>query len=106
MMFAIVLERRAEIGLFKSLGATNARVASIFLLEAFGVGLAGGVAGYGFGSWMASRLSLAVFGVPTGIHWVILPTVLTLALLVAMAGSAIPLAKGLKVSPAAVLRNE
>jgi putative ABC transport system permease protein len=106
MMFAIVLERRAEIGLFKSLGATNGRVASIFLLEAFGVGLVGGAVGYGVGSWMASRLSLAVFGVPSGIHWVILPTVLTLALLVALAGSAVPLAKGLKVSPAAVLRNE
>ncbi len=106
MMFAIVLERRAEIGLFKSLGATNARVASIFLLEAFGVGLVGGVVGYGLGSWMASWLSLAVFGVPTGIHWVILPIVLTLALLVALAGSVIPLSKGLRVLPAAVLRNE
>jgi len=106
LMFAIVLERRAEIGLFKSLGATNGRVASIFLLEAFGVGLAGGIVGYGLGSWMASRLSMAVFGVSTGIHWVILPTVLALALLVALAGSAVPLARGLKVSPVAVLRND
>jgi putative ABC transport system permease protein len=106
LMFAIVLERRAEIGLFKSLGATNGRVASIFLLEAFGVGLAGGIVGYGLGSWMASRLSLAVFGVSTSIHWVILPSVLALALLVALAGSAVPLARGLKFSPVAVLRNE
>ena len=106
LMFAIILERRAEIGLFKSLGATNGRVASIFLLEAFGVGLVGGIVGYGLGSWMASRLSVAVFGVPTGIHWVILPSVLALALLVALAGSAVPLARGLKVSPVAVLRNE
>lgn len=106
LMFAIILERRAEIGLFKSLGATNGRVASIFLLEAFGVGLAGGLVGYGLGSWMASRLSLAVFGAPTGIEWVILPTVLTLALLVTLAGSAVPLARGLKLSPVAVLRNE
>ncbi len=105
MMFAIVLERRAEIGLFKSLGATNGRVASIFLLEAFGVGLAGGIVGYGLGSWMASRLSLAVFGVATGIHWVILPTALALALLVAVTGSAVPLARELKVSPVTVLRN-
>ncbi|HVB28428.1 MAG TPA: FtsX-like permease family protein [Terriglobia bacterium] len=106
MMFAVVLERRVEIGLFKSLGATNARVASIFLLEAFAVGLIGGVVGYGFGTWLARGLSLAVFGVPTGIHWVILPTVLTLALFVALAGSIIPIGKGLKISPAAVLRNE
>ncbi|HEX5412344.1 MAG TPA: FtsX-like permease family protein [Terriglobia bacterium] len=106
LMFAIILERRAEIGLFKSLGATDGRVASIFLLEAFGVGLAGGVVGYGLGSWMASRLSLAVFGVPTGIEWVILPTVLALALLVTLAGSAVPLARGMKLSPVAVLRND
>lgn len=106
LMFAIILERRAEIGLFKSLGATNGRVASIFLLEAFAVGLVGGLVGYGLGSWMASRLSLAVFGIPTGIQWVILPTVLALALLVALAGSAVPLARGLKVSPVAALRNE
>lgn len=106
LMFAIILERRTEIGLFKSLGATNGRVASIFLLEAFAVGLVGGIVGYGLGSWMASRLSVAVFGVPTGIQWVILPTVLALALMVALAGSAVPLARGLKVSPVAVLRNE
>ena len=106
LMFAIILERRAEIGLFKSLGATNGRVASIFLLEAFGVGLAGGLVGYGLGSWMATRLSLAVFGAPTSIEWVILPPVLTLALLVTLAGSAVPLARGLKLSPVAVLRNE
>jgi hypothetical protein len=55
---------------------------------------------------MASRLSLAVFGAPTGIEWVILPAVLTLALLVTLAGSAVPLARGLKLSPVAVLRNE
>jgi len=106
MMFAVVLERREEIGLYKSLGATNARVASIFLLEAFSVGLLGGAIGYGFGTWLARRLSFAVFGIPTGIHWVILPAVLTLALFVALAGSAIPIGKGLKISPAAVLRNE
>ncbi len=106
MMFAVVLERREEIGLFKSLGATNARVASIFLLEAFSVGLLGGILGYGLGTWLASSLSSAVFGVPTGIHWVILPGVLTLALFVALAGSLIPISKGLKFSPAAVLRNE
>lgn len=64
MMFAVVLERREEIGLYKSLGATNARVASIFLLEAFSVGLLGGVIGYGFGTWLARRLSFAVFGIP------------------------------------------
>ena len=50
MMLATVLERRAEIGLFKALGATDARVAAVFLLEACAIGVLGGVAGYFFGS--------------------------------------------------------
>ena len=66
----------------------------------------GGILGYGCGTLLARGLSSAVFGVPTGIHWVILPGALALALFVALAGGAIPIGKGLKISPAAVLRNE
>jgi putative ABC transport system permease protein len=106
MMMATVLERRAEIGLFKSLGATDARVASIFLLEASGVGLLGGVAGYFAGTLMARQLGEAVFGSPTSVHWVIFPPAMALALIVTLAGSAVPLARGLHVSPVTVLRNE
>jgi putative ABC transport system permease protein len=106
MMLATVLERRAEIGLFKSLGASDARVATIFLLEAFVVGLLGGLAGYFAGSLMAQRLGMVVFGIPAEINWVILPAALALALVVTLAGSALPLARGLRLSPVAVLRNE
>ncbi len=106
MMFASVLERKAEIGLFKSLGATDARVAAIFMLEALAVGLLGGLAGYGLGSLIAWRLSVSVFGVPTAIHWVIMPIVVALALVVSVAGSIVPVVQGLKISPAAVLRND
>ncbi len=106
MMLATVLERRAEIGLFKSLGASDARVATIFLLEALVVGLLGGLAGYFAGSLMAQRLGILVFGIPAEMNWVILPAALALALVVTLAGSALPLARGLRLSPVAVLRNE
>lgn len=106
LMLATVLERRAEIGLFKSLGATNASVASIFLLEALVIGLAGGIAGYFAGSLMARHLAVVVFGIPAAIHWVILPGAVALALAVTLAGSALPLARGLRLSPIDVLRNE
>ena len=105
MMLATVLERRAEIGLFKSLGATNARVAAIFLLEASAISVLGGVAGYFLGSLLAWRLALAVFGTPVGVHWVFLPVCLALALLVTLAGTALPLGRALKVSPSVVLRD-
>jgi len=106
MMLATVLERRAEIGLFKSLGATNARVAAVFLLEACAVGLLGGVAGYFAGTLMARHLAEAVFGLPASIHWVIFPPAVALALVVTLLGSALPLARVLRLSPVTVLRNE
>ena len=105
MMLAMALERRAEIGLFKSLGATDARVATLLLLEAGVLGLAGGIAGYLLGSVLAWQMGLAVFGVPVGFHLVMLPVCLALALAVTLAGSALPLDRALKASPAAVLRD-
>jgi putative ABC transport system permease protein len=105
MMLATVLERRAEVGLFKSLGATNTQVATLLLLEAGVLGLAGGSAGYLLGSLLAWRLALAVFGSPIGLHLVMFPLCLALALVVTLAGSALPLSGVLKVSPAVVLRD-
>jgi putative ABC transport system permease protein len=105
MMLATVLERREEIGLFKALGATDARVAAVFLLEASAIGVLGGAAGYFFGSLLAWRLAVAVFGAAVGIHWVILPVCLAVALLVTLAGSALPLGRALKISPSLALRD-
>lgn len=105
MMFATVIERREEIGLYESLGATRARVAAIFLLEGSAIGLAGGAAGYLAGSLLAHRLGSIVFGVPAAIHASLLPAVLAVALIVTWLGSAVPLARGLKVPAAVALRD-
>jgi putative ABC transport system permease protein len=105
MMLATVLERRAEIGLFKSLGATDARVATIFLLEASVIGLVGGLAGYAAGTLLASHLTLTVFGLPAEAHWIIFPGAVGLALIVTLASSALPLLAGLRVSAAVALRD-
>jgi putative ABC transport system permease protein len=105
MMLATALERRVEIGLFKSLGATDARVATLLLLEAGVLGLVGGIGGYLLGSVLAWRVALAVFGIPVGVHLVMLPVCLGLALVVTFAGSVFPLGRALKVSPAVVLRD-
>src|SRR5208337_5613320 len=105
MMLATVLERRAEIGLFKALGSTDARVATVFLLEACAIGVLGGVAGYFLGSLLAWRLAMAVFGSAVGVHWVILPVCVAIALLVTLAGSALPLGRALKISPSLALHD-
>ncbi len=105
MMLASVLERRVEIGLFKSLGATDAHVAAIFFSEALALAVLGGMIGYGAGSLLARVLALAVFGTAVGAHGVIFPAALALAVIVTAAGCAVPLATGLKISPARVLRE-
>jgi putative ABC transport system permease protein len=105
MMLASVLERRQEIGLFKSLGATDGRASAVFLLEAGMVGLVGGVLGYFAGSLLAWRLALAVFGTPVGLHWVILPASVALAWGVTLLGGAFPLARAMKIPPALALKD-
>jgi putative ABC transport system permease protein len=105
MMLASVIERRAEIGLYQSLGATRARVAAIFLLEGSALGLAGGAAGYLAGMLMAHYLGRLVFGSPIASHLTLLPAVLLLALMVTWAGSALPLAHGLQEPAAVALRD-
>ena len=105
MMLASVLERHTEIGLFKSLGATDTRVATLFLLEASALGGLGGIVGYLAGSLLARRLAVTVFGLPSSVHWVLFPAAVAVAVAVALIGSAVPLARALKVSPAVVLRD-
>jgi putative ABC transport system permease protein len=105
MMLASVIERRAEIGLYQSLGATRARVAAIFLLEGSALGLAGGAAGYLAGTLLAHYLGRIVFGTPPTLHGTLLPAVLLVALLVTWAGSAVPLARGLQEPAAVALRD-
>jgi len=105
MMLATVLDRGTEIGLLKALGATNAPVAAILLGEAGLIGLAGGLAGYAGGTLLARPLAGSIFASGVGVHWVLLPACLGLALLVTLAGSALPLAQALAVAPARALRD-
>ncbi len=63
------------------------------------------MAGYLAGSLLARLLAVTVFGAPVGIHWVIFPAALALAFVVTLVGSAMPLVRGLKISPAVVLRG-
>ena len=101
-----VLERRAEIGIMKAIGATNFVVASIFLVEQLLLALAGGVVGYVMGLIIARELGATVFGSPAPPRLVVLPVVVVLAGVVAVAGSLIPLRRASHFQPAPILRGE
>jgi putative ABC transport system permease protein len=101
-----VLERRAEVGVMKALGATNALVAGIFLAEQLMLAIAGGLLGFACGVGLARTLGKSVFGTPAPLRMVLLPIVLGIAAMVAIAGSLIPLRRAARFDPAPILRGE
>lgn len=115
-MATAVLERRAEIGLMRSLGASKGRIASLFYAEAGLLAMIAGVGGYLLGSMIAATLTAKIFGESSAIalrlalahafNPVLLPVVLGLALLVAIAGSTASIRGALRMDPSTVLRAD
>jgi putative ABC transport system permease protein len=101
-----VLERRKEVGLMKALGAGNSLVGAFFLGEQVLLAIFAGAIGYAGGIILARWLSESVFGVAATPRLILLPIALALAILVAVAGSALPLRRASRFAPAAVLRGE
>jgi putative ABC transport system permease protein len=101
-----VIERRAEVGIMKAIGATNAVVASLFMMEQLMLAIVGGLIGFAFGLVLARILGESVFGSPAPARFVLLPIVLGLAALVAIVGSLLPLRRTMHLNPAPVLRGE
>ncbi len=105
-MTASVMERRAEIGLMKAIGADDGHIALIFLSEAALIGLAGGAAGYGVGLALAQGLARTVFSTGGDVPPVVLPITLLLALGVAVLGSAMPVRQAVRLNPVLLLRGK
>ena len=105
-MATTILERRHEVGLMKSLGATAATIASLFVTEASLLALAAGVAGFALGALIAQRIGQAVFHSAVVITPVLLPIVILLALVVTIGGSFAAIRRALKLDPVLVLRGE
>jgi putative ABC transport system permease protein len=100
-----VLERRDQIGLMKALGAGDGLVAGFFLVEMAAQGLLGGLLGFATGQYLAKVLGQTVFGTEIAIHWLVLPTMLLVALIVSVAGTIVPIMRAVRENPARVLRS-
>lgn len=105
-----IVQRRAEVALLRSLGASRAQVASVVLAEAASIGLVGGALGVLAGvlgaraalsSVRATVASVAPEALPGAIEleprWVLLGALL--ALLVSLAASIAPLREALSIPP-------
>jgi len=101
-----VLERRAEIGIMKAIGARNALVSWIFLAEQLLLAVAGGAIGFVAGIALARLLGATVFGTPASPRLILFPVILVLSAVVAAIGSLIPLRRAERFDPASILRGE
>lgn len=105
-MAATILERRSEVGLMKSLGASNGTVATLFLTEAGLLAIAGGIIGFLAGTILAHRIGQTVFGSAIDVQPVVMALIIIAALLVTFAGSAGAVRKAMRFDPAVVLRGD
>ncbi len=103
-----VLERRGEIGLMRSLGASKAAIATLFYAESGLLAVATGTVGYLAGSALAWALGRHIFpadGAGPLLKLALLPIVVAMALVVAIAGSTPSIRAALGTDPAATLRG-
>jgi putative ABC transport system permease protein len=104
IMLIGVLERRSEIGLRRSLGATKRHIRAQFLSEAILLALLGGAAGVAAGA-----VSTAVYA--TTKHWaVVVPTTawaggLAAAIVIGAAAGLLPAIRAARMSPTEALRT-
>ena len=105
-MATAVFERRAEVGLMKALGAGRVAVASIFLAEATLLALIGGCVGFAVGGLLARQIGRSIFNSQITITPVLLPVILTMAVIVTFAGSAAAIRRAVRLDPVFALRGE
>jgi len=105
-MAAAVLERRREVGVMKALGAEENRVVRLFASEALGIGLVGGLLGFGFGLLLAEAIAWQVFSalVPPSILSLLVSLVVGLG--VSLGASLGPVRRAAGVPSVVVLRGE
>ena len=112
-MATAILERRAEIGLMRSLGASRAAIATLFYVETGTLALLAGALGYlagsGLAAWLGARIFTTASAAPAAhlnpFNLVLLPVVLALALVIAAAGSTPAIRSALRLDPSTILRT-
>jgi putative ABC transport system permease protein len=105
-MATSVFERRGEVGLMKALGAGNLSVAVLFFAEAALLALIAGSIGFAGGSLLARQIGQSIFDSQITIQPVLLPVILTIAVIVTFGGSAAAIRRAVKFDPVYALRGD
>lgn len=102
---ASVLERYTEIGLIKSIGAENRKIAALFLVESSIIGILGGILGFLFGIIGAQFVGLLVFNSFVTPQLMVLPVILGVSICVSLLASLLPVRRAMGIEPVLVLRG-
>jgi putative ABC transport system permease protein len=105
-MATAVIERRCEVGLMKALGAGNLAVAVLFFAEATLLALLAGAAGFTGGALLARQIGQSIFDSQITVQPVLLPVILTIAVLVTFVGSAAAIRRAVRFDPVYALRGD
>jgi putative ABC transport system permease protein len=105
-MATAVFERRGEVGLMKALGAGNLTIAVLFFAEAALLALLAGSLGFAGGALLARQIGLSIFDSRITIQPVLMPVILTIAVIVTFGGSAAAIRRAVKFDPVFALRGE
>ncbi len=103
LMTSNIMERTKEIGLMKALGARQWQIMMLFYLEAAMSGVIGGLLGCIAGWGLAKGIGLMLFGAPLSFAWIVVPCVLVLSVLIALAGTWFPARRIAHLYPVEVL---
>lgn len=106
LMHIAVSERVSEIGLLTALGATRARIRTLFLLESVALSTLGGLAGLIIGSGIAGLLKLLISGLPVNIPWDFVLGALGLSMVIGLAAGVVPAMRAAKLNPVDALRTD
>jgi putative ABC transport system permease protein len=110
-MYASILERTKEIGVFKAIGARNSEIVLIFMAESGVLSLIGGIIGLIIGFLIAKVGGLAISAAGYGFlkpffSWQMVFWILFFSLLVGLAAGLLPAYKASKLKPVETLRYE
>jgi len=104
-MIMSLLRRIEEIGLMKAIGADRTRIITIFLTEGIIIGIIGGLLGYLLSIGASQYIGMKVFNTGLEQRAILLPIAIGNAILIAVAGTILPIRRALGIKPGIVLKG-